>query len=351
MTERRSAREAARYPIARGLLAIVLSIGGQVAGADEADRELKKWLDRPQKWKRDTDGPIVRLGASGSFDDTHIFAPAVSLEAGGFQMWYCGSKGRVAERVFALGLATSRDGRRFTKHPDNPVYRFGDGKHSVLTPCLLRDGNGRTVRESGRLRMWFSATWFSGSSGLHTLHETSSKNGRVWAAPSPPQLRHVYAPTVLKVNGRYRMWYVDVARDPWTIRHASSDNGRRWDVSPQPCLVVDQSWERGRLFYPTVLKIGHVFQMWYGSYWKARSQTTAIGFAVSKDGVRWRKSAHNPVLRPDLKRPWESNYVTSQSIIRLPDGSLRIWYASRKKPPFVNKYFAINTAHWTIDND
>ena len=32
--------------------------------------------------------------------------------------------------------------------------------------------------------------------------------------------------------------------------------------------------------------------------------------------------------------------------VSMPDGSLRIWYASRKKPPFVNKYFAINTAVW-----
>jgi cephalosporin-C deacetylase-like acetyl esterase len=33
--------------------------------------------------------------------------------------------------------------------------------------------------------------------------------------------------------------------------------------------------------------------------------------------------------------------------MRLPNGSLRIWYASRKKPPFRNKYFAINTAIWS----
>jgi hypothetical protein len=31
----------------------------------------------------------------------------------------------------------------------------------------------------------------------------------------------------------------------------------------------------------------------------------------------------------------------------LPDGSFRYWYASRKAPPFLNLYFAINTARWT----
>jgi hypothetical protein len=31
----------------------------------------------------------------------------------------------------------------------------------------------------------------------------------------------------------------------------------------------------------------------------------------------------------------------------LADGSFRYWYASRKAPPFLNLYFAINTARWT----
>jgi hypothetical protein len=30
----------------------------------------------------------------------------------------------------------------------------------------------------------------------------------------------------------------------------------------------------------------------------------------------------------------------------LTDGTYRYWYASRKQPPFLNLYFAINTARW-----
>jgi hypothetical protein len=57
------------------------------------------------------------------------------------------------------------------------------------------------------------------------------------------------------------------------------------------------------------------------------------------------------VLRPDPSRPWESNYVTSGSVMRLADGSFRFWYASRKAPPFENLYFAINTARWSGPKD
>jgi len=122
-------------------------------------------------------------------------------------------------------------------------------------------------------------------------------------------------------------------------------------VTEKPCVKIDQAWERSRLFYPAVLKVDGTYLMWYGSYWTARSNTTALGFACSKDGLTWHKHPNNPVLRPDPNRPWESNYVTSQSVIRLSDESLRIWYASRKKPPFVNKYFAINTAIWRMSDD
>ena len=311
---------------------------------------LDSWLSQPQDWHRDTDGPIVSLSKSPAFDDTHIFAPLVSFENGQYRLWYCGSTASVQQRVFQLGLALSRDGRAFRKYNENPVYAFGDAKHSVLTPTLLRQPGGAVLREDGRLRMWFSSTWFAGGGGLHTLHQATSLDGQTWSRPSPEQLRHVYAPTIIKENQTYRMWYCDVAQDPWVIRHASSRDGIQWRVTPQACLVVDQPWERQRLFYPAVLKIGGVYQIWYGSYWSRRANTTAIGFAASTDGLSWHKHPANPVLRPDPQRAWESHYVTSQSVMRLPDGSYRIWYASRKKPPFVNKYFAINTAIWKPGN-
>ncbi len=305
----------------------------------------ESWLG-PQEWRRDTDGPVLSLGAPGGFDETHIFAPAVMRDGDRFSMWYCGSSGTVAERVFRLGLATSADGRRFQRHPGGAIFSFGDGRRSVLTPTVLRATDGTPTREHGRLRMWFSSTWFAGGGGEHTLHETSSEDGVRWEEPSTALLRGAYAPTVLATDGGYRMWYTDVERDPWVIRHASSPDGRRWDVTATPVLVIDQEWERDRLFYPAVLEVDGVFLMWYGSYWSARPRTTAIGFAVSRDGIRWRKHPGNPVLRPDPDRSWESHYVTSHSVIRLPGGGFRIWYASRKAPPFLNKYFAITTARW-----
>ncbi len=298
-----------------------------------------------QTWQRDSDVPCVSLGPPGAFDDAHIFAPCVAFENGPFRMWCCGSRGTVEGRVFKVGLATSSDGIHFQKHPASPVLSFGDTR-SILTPTLLRHADGSLCRQNGLLRMWFSSTDFPSGDGVHTLHETTSADGLVWSPPSGPSLHNIYAPTIIVQNSMYRMWYTDVATDPWCFRYAESGDGSRWNVAPKPVMVLNQPWEHGRLFYPTVLVAYGLHLMWYGSYSHRRGEEmrTALGFAVSKDGITWEKSPSNPVFGPDPAHEWESHFTTSQSVLRLGDGSLRIWYASRPKPPFTHKYFAIGTA-------
>lgn len=328
---------------------IITTVSFHISHAQENGRsiptELLPWL-QPQAWIRDTDGPIVSLGKRDEFDDTHIFAPCVARLDDTWYLWYSGSTGTVAERVFHLGLATSSDGVNFRKHPGNPVFRFGDDRHSILTATLLRSPEGNVLRENGKLRMWFSSTHFAGGTGHHELYEASSQNGITWSKPSAPLLDHVYAPTILKEGDFYRMWYTDVSGDPWVMRLATSEDGREWKIHHEPLLKPEAEWEQANVFYPCVLKADGVYLMWYGSYWSARRNTTAIGLAASLDGIHWYRNPHSPVLKPDPERPWESHYTTSQSVIRNNDGSFRIWYASRKQPPFVNKYFAINTATW-----
>lgn len=302
----------------------------------------------PQAWKRDSDNPCLSLGPPGDFDDAHVFAPCVAYEKASFAMWYCGSRGAVGDRVFELGLATSLDGIRFAKHPQSPVLSFGDGQRSILTPALLRHPDGSVCRENGKLRIWFSACDFPSGNALHTLHEATSADGVGWTPPSGALLENVYAPTVIKEQGVYRMWYADVSRDPWAFRYATSADGICWEVASGDVMTLDQGWERQRLFYPTVIKAEGRYLMWYGSYTHqpGEEMKTALGFAASEDGIHWRKNPSNPVFGPEPSRDWESHFTTSQSVLRLPDGSWRIWYATRPKPPFEHKYFALGTACW-----
>ena len=121
--------------------------------------------------------------------------------------------------------------------------------------------------------------------------------------------------------------------EPWCFRAAESADGQDWRVYPEPVLRPNQAWEQTRLFYPTVLRLSGTYLMWYGSYssYTPGPFKTALGFAVSRDGIHWHKFSRNPVFGPDESRPWESHYTTSQSVVRRADGSFRIWYASRSK--------------------
>src|SRR5262249_54255056 len=139
------------------LFAVLGAIGSiSCATAAEPPAEIARWF-ASQNWQRDVEGPVVSLGEAGQFDDMHIFAPAVAYENGRYRLWYSGSRGTPSNRVFRLGLATSDDGKHFTKHVGNPVLGFADGAHSVLTPALLRNADGNVLRENGKLRMWFAA--------------------------------------------------------------------------------------------------------------------------------------------------------------------------------------------------
>jgi len=322
------------------------SVGMSLSGPTDFSR----WLV-PQHWQKQKDGPVISLGEPGAFDDMHIFAPFVIREKGLYFLLYPGSRGTVPERVFRLGLATSPDGIKFKKAPGGSVFEFGDGSTSVVTPVLLCQTDGTPIREDGKLRMWFTGAELTRSGGKHVLYEVTGSAPDRWGKPSAPLLQDCYAPTVVKEGLVYRMWYTDVSVRPWKFRHAQSDDGTHWRVTEKPAMVVDQSWEAHILVYPQVVKADGLYLMWYGSYWwdnedAVRWPTTAIGFAVSTDGLQWHKYEKNPVLRPDADLPWESHYNTSHSVIRLPNGSWRMWYAGRTKPPFLNKYFSICTATW-----
>ena len=62
------------------LIVVLLVAHGLVRpAAGQIPQELQRWLG-PQNWRRDVDGPILSLGESGEFDDTHIFAPMVAWD-------------------------------------------------------------------------------------------------------------------------------------------------------------------------------------------------------------------------------------------------------------------------------
>jgi hypothetical protein len=325
------------------------------------DPAFERWLD-PQNWIRDSDAPALSLGEKGKFDDQHIFAPHVIRQDGEYWMYYSGSQRCVDagtykgvaqdpahpeksdQRLFKLGLAKSKDGVHFTRYSSDPVFSFGDDIHSVVTAALLKNPDGSVHRQDGKLTMYFAAVDFPGGTYKHALYQTTSTDGIHWAKATKV-MENAYAPCVIKEGDKYRLWYTWIDKHPWHTNHAESDDGVHWRITEKPCIVMDQKWEVKDQVYPMVLKADGLYLMIYGCYW-ADDKHTALGFAVSRDGLNWTKHPNNPVFRPEPAHDWESNFTTSQTLLRLPDGSFKLWYAGRRQPPWSNLYFAIGTAHW-----
>ena len=346
----------------------VLLLGFAPSNAPSAEQtsgiapSFEQWL-KPHDWSRDGATPVLSLGEKGKFDDQHIFAPHVIYQEGEYWMYYSGSQRCVDagtykgvakdpkqpeksdQRLFKLGLAKSKDGVHFTRFSTEPVFSFGDDIHSIVTAAILKNPDGSVHRENGKLRMYFAAVDFPLGTYKHYLYETTSSDGTHWAKPTLV-MEDAYAPCVIKENGKYRMWYSWIDKHPWHTSHAESDDGTHWKLTEKPCIVMDQKWEVKDQVYPMVIKADGVYLMMYGCYW-ADDKHTALGFAVSTDGLNWTKHPDNPTFRPEPAHDWESNFTTSQTLMRLPDGSFRLWYAGRRQPPWSNLYFAIGTAHWS----
>jgi predicted GH43/DUF377 family glycosyl hydrolase len=218
--------------------------------------------------------------------------------------------------LLGLALLAAAGGSRsaetaggWRKSAFNPV--LGGKLGTCFDVSVLRDG--------GRFRMWFS--WRPKAS----IALVESKDGIHWGKPTivlgPNKATgwedDVNRPVVLKRNGGYHMWYTGQAKGKSAIGYATSADGKVWKrKSERPVLGPDKPWEKVAVMCPHVLWDGQrkLYRMWYSG--GEQYEPNAIGYAVSPDGVRWRKAVANPVFRPDPKSGWEKDRVTACQVIQ-----------------------------------
>lgn len=300
-------------------------------------------------WTKHPQNPLLSLGTGDEFDRQNIFAPAIVKDSGTYFLFYSGGpsgpKSGEDHVRYQIGLAKSEDGVKFTKH-GKPLLELGERDNFHATPALLRDGSGTLIKAGG---LWHMA--FCGNRADDVEYATS-RDGITWEKdPRNPIFPRAYAPNLVQVGDEIRMYFIhkpprkDGQAVPWEVHLATGRDF--YSLKPHaanPVLVISQPWEKGALFYPYVIKEGATWVMFYASYYQDaafRDQRTAIGIATSSDGVTWTKSNANPVLTPTPGSPYDSRYVSSQSVLR--DGDhYKMYFASRID--LVHKYFAIGLA-------
>jgi len=189
------------------------------------------------------EGEVADQGErTGRFDSVSAFGSSALRERAGYRLWYTGwsgahepvSAGVVRDVGFAIGLATSPDGVKWTKRPGNA------GAEAVLAPapgepdargagqpCVLRDG--------AALRMWYEC--FDGT--RWRICSATSTDGTVWAkegmaldvgAEGAPDALGLRNPVVVRRRGTYELWYQGQggAAPHYRVLRARSPDGKTW---------------------------------------------------------------------------------------------------------------------------
>jgi hypothetical protein len=138
---------------------------------------------------------------------------------------------------------------------------------------------------------------FQNSIGLAVSHDGGRTFTPYSDAPILGRNAHdpffVASPCVMVENGIWRMWYVSCVewepgrngpRHRYHIKYAESADGIRWQRNGVVSIDFKSAAEYA-ISRPSVLKDDGTYKMWY-SY---RGESYRIGYAESKDGIRWER--------------------------------------------------------------
>jgi predicted GH43/DUF377 family glycosyl hydrolase len=174
-------------------------------------------------WQKDPSNPVLRVGNSNAWDRDHVTYARVHYEGNRFMLWY---DGRLGETI-SVGLATSPNGRIWTKHPANPVLSHAAAGH------------------------WDDR----------------------WRAPG----------AIVHEGSRYLMMYLGrgASQDRPQYGLALSNDGASWTI-PHSAPIFGSGppgqWDDNNLGGGTLRKVGAYFVLWYGAR-NASSGSWKIGVA------------------------------------------------------------------------
>lgn len=220
-----------------------------------------------------------------------------ALAGGSYLLYYAGmAADNVTEQI---GVAVSEDGTAFRRARETPAIPVAAGTQwkslRTCNPTVLRRRDGY-------------AMWYLGIAQAKNISAARalSEDGIEWACDPEPclpweQLREadpgrddvtrigVSELSVLEEAGRLRMWfaYMSSTYPGFALLHAESrDDGRSWEVRPEPLLEGAAFGHQLRFHYPQVVPAAHGYDLLF----TLRDMVTYVDGCFrmrSADGFRW----------------------------------------------------------------
>lgn len=309
--------------------------------------------DAPNAWVANDGNAFVALSGldngNKTWDSYQVFAPAVTTVGNQVMLYYSGCTGSnlgdSCSQELGIGLATSADQVGFTRAPTNPLYP--PRAHFGLEPGLLRDPAGGSM-----VTLFISVNALASQQNQEIYRETSTDQMQ-FNETSDAVLRpgatgswddaEVCCASVMPVGGGLTMWFAghSMRDSTWRIGVARSADGFHFtEDAANPVLREGPSgdFDQNGVNDPEVIfeAARKLYRMWYTG--NTVLGETALGYAVSTDGVRWHKFPGNPVLRPlDV-----GLQVIGSPAVLADEGELRMWLHGRADDPRLHIYGLTN---------
>jgi len=260
------------------------------------------------------------LPATGNNADLEVqraFGPSILEEADGtLRMWYSGHDGSTSRILQAI------------QRPGRPWERLGVGVEVGLTGQSDAYGveSPSVVATPGGYLMAYA-----GSDGADTrLHMATSDDGHVWKPLGTFMQRGeedavgATHPCLLVTSQQWWLFYAGYDGSGngrrASILAAVSDSGASWDrVGP----VLEPSDDELAVYEPCVVADQRRFMMFFVS---DDDRRPTIQMATSEDGVSWNRRG---ITLPGSGDDVDTIGERSPSVLKLRDGTLRLWFAGR----------------------
>ncbi len=241
------------------------------------------------------DKPVLGLGKLGTFDDSGAMPSSIVNHDGKKYLFYIGwNRSVTVPYRNSVGLAVSEDGGvSFKRVHEGPVVdRTKEEPYFCASPFGMYDQD-----ES----VW--KLWYASSTGwtvvndhpepLYQIKYAESADGSSWVRNNVTCLEYTFEgeanarPTVIKENGRYRMWYcfrgsVDYRTNKdqsYRLGYAESDDGIKWRRMDQDVGIErsENGWDSVMMEYPFVYEHkGRKYMLYNGNGFGE----TGFGYAV-----------------------------------------------------------------------
>jgi len=199
---------------------------------------------------------------------------------------------------------------QWVKYENNPVLG-GKDLGTVFDIFVLKNGNEYVMYSSWRPK--------------RSVAVSVSTDGMNWTRPeivlSPNNQTDweddINRPSVLIKDGIYHLWYTGQYKGKNShIGYATSKDGKNFvRQSDKPVISPTEPWEKVAVMCPHVIwdKKEKVYKMWYSG--GEQYEPDAIGYATSKDGIRWNKRPQ-PVFAADSTKEFEKYKVTACQVVK-----------------------------------